>query len=230
MLKIYKSRASKSTTQEEESDMMELPIELLSLMQQPKENFELEDRGIIFINSVLTKQTLERPSKRLLNLHFNSNFTDPIQIIINSPGGFTDAGWAFIDIMESIKNPITTIAIGEIASMATSIFIAGDKRIMSPNSIAMIHEFSTGTSGNYSDLVASRKAEDIEYQKDLDHLLRHSKYTSHAQITNFLLKDTDNWLTPKEMEMHGLCDEISARRRRKSRPKQKAKKKRRERS
>ena len=126
MLKIYKSRASKSDIQEEESEMMELPIELLSLMQQPKENFELEDRGIIFINSVLTKQTLDRPSKRLLNLHFNSNFTDPIQIIINSPGGFTDAGWAFIDIMESIKYPITTIAVGEIASKASSIFIAGD--------------------------------------------------------------------------------------------------------
>jgi len=223
MLRIYKNKSIKTNTQEEDMDMAEFPIELLSLMQQPKESFELEDRGIIFINSVLTKQTLDRPSKKLLNLHFNSEFTDPIQILINSPGGFTDAGWAFIDIMESIKNPITTIAIGEIASMATSIFIAGDKRIMSPNSIAMIHEFSTGTSGNYSDLVASRKAEDIEYQKDLDHLLRHSKYTSHTQITNFLLKDTDNWLTPKEMRIHGLCDEISLRRKRKLRTKIKPK-------
>ena len=39
------------------------------------------------------------------------------------------------------------------------------------------------TAGNYSELVASRKAEDIEYQKELDHLLRHSRYTTEAQIT-----------------------------------------------
>ena len=126
--------------------------------------------------------------------------------------------------MESVKNEIITIAVGEIASMATSIFIAGDKRIMSPNSIAMIHEFSTGTSGSYSDLIASRKAEDIEYHKELDHLLRHSKYSSHTQVTTHLLKDTDNWLTPKEMKQHGLCDEISSKRKRKSKSRNKASK------
>ena len=52
-------------------------------------------------------------------MHFNSGFNEPIQIIINSPGGFTDAGWAFIDMMEFVKNEIITIAVGEIASMAT---------------------------------------------------------------------------------------------------------------
>jgi ATP-dependent Clp protease protease subunit len=143
-----------------------------------------------------------------LSLHFNPNFTETIQIIINSPGGYTDAGWAFIDMMDFVKNDIKTIAVGEIASMATSIFISGDERVMSANSVAMIHEFSTGSSGNYSELVASRKAEDMEYQKDLNHLLKHSRYTTQTQITANLLKETDNWLTPTEMKYHGLCDEI----------------------
>jgi len=212
MLKIHKPKIKEKNEntfiQEEDVEQIEFPMELFQLMQA-RDNLELEDRGIIFINSVITKHTLDRAYKRLLSLHFNPNFTETIQILINSPGGYTDAGWAFIDMMEFVKNPIKTVAIGEIASMATSIFIAGDERVMSPNSIAMIHEFSTGTAGNYSELVASRKAEDIEYQKDLDHLLRHSKYTTETQITTNLLKETDNWLTPKEMKHHGLCDVIS---------------------
>lgn len=213
MLKIHRPKIKEtnktSITQDgdTEQEQMDFPLELIQFMQA-RDNLELEDRGIIFINTVIAKPTLDRACKRLLSLHFNPNFTDTIQILINSPGGYTDAGWAFIDIMESVKNPITTVAIGEIASMATSIFIAGDRRVMSPNSIAMIHEFSTGTTGNYSELVASRKAEDIEYRKDLDHLLRHSKYTTDAQITANLLKETDNWLTPSEMKLHGLCDEV----------------------
>ena len=226
MLKIHnpKSKEKNETqfVQEEETEQAEFPLELFQLMQA-RDNLELEDRGILFINSVITKHTLDRAYKRLLSLHFNPNFTDTIQIIINSPGGYTDAGWAFIDMMEFVKNPIKTIAVGEIASMATSIFIAGDQRVMSPNSVAMIHEFSTGTAGNYSELVASRKAEDIEYQKDLDHLLRHSRYTTQAQITSNLLKETDNWLTPAEMSYHGLCDEITEPRPRKK--KRSAKKK-----
>jgi ATP-dependent protease ClpP protease subunit len=127
--------------------------------------------------------------------------------------------------MEFVENEIVTVAIGEIASMATSIFIAGDQRIMSPNSVAMIHEFSTGTAGSYAQLVAGRKAEDIEYQKDLSHLIRHSKYTTEAQITTNLLKETDNWLTPKEMQFHGLCDKITAKRKRKKTKKKSSKRK-----
>lgn len=213
--KIQNLKTSLTKEEEQEQEMMELPLDFFQMVQS-RDNLELEDRGIIFINSIITKQTLDKAYKRLLSLHFNSGFNEPIQIIINSPGGFTDAGWAFIDMMEFVKNEIITIAVGEIASMATSIFIAGDKRIMSPNSVAMIHEFSTGTSGNYSELVASRKAEDIEYQKDLDHLLRHSKYSNHTQITTNLLKETDNWLTPEEMKSHGLCDEITTQRKRRS--------------
>ena len=225
MLKIHlpnlKEKNETNAVQEEETEQVEFPMELFQLMQA-RDNLELEDRGIIFINSIITKATLDRAYKRLLSLHFNPNFTETIQILVNSPGGYTDAGWAFIDIMEFVKNPIRTVAIGEIASMATSIFIAGDERIMSPNSVAMIHEFSTGTAGNYSELVASRKAEDIEYQKDLDHLLRHSRYTTQAQITTNLLKETDNWLTPHEMKLHGLCDQITEARKRPKKTKKKA--------
>lgn len=169
----------------------------------------LEDRGIIIINSYISKETLARATRRMLVLHFDEEFTDDIQVVLNSPGGFTDGGWAFIDTMRFVKNKVITVAMGEICSMATSIFIAGDYRIMAPHSTAMIHQFAWYREGNYSDLVAGRKMEDLEQEKDIQHLIDCSKYKSEAEVKKHLLKEYDNWLSPKEMKKHGLCDEIS---------------------
>jgi ATP-dependent Clp protease, protease subunit len=182
------------------------PFEFFS--QFGEENKNLENRGIIFISGPISKETLSRAGKRLLTLHFDKEFKDDIQIIINSPGGFCDAGWAFIDLMTFCSNRIVTIAMGETCSMGTNIFIAGDHRIMAPNAQSMIHHFSWAAMGNYADLVAQRKAEDMEHQREMEHLLKCSKYKTFADVEKYLLLDQDHWLTPKEMKKHGLCDQI----------------------
>lgn len=184
------------------------PIEMLISSQLTN---ELEESGIIFISSEITKESLERHSARLLSIHFDDTWPDDreVQIILNSPGGHIDAGSAFIDLMEFVRFPIRTIAVGEIASMATMIFIAGDHRIMSHRSTAMIHHFSTMVGGNYADLIAARKFEDIIYKNFVDHMIANSKYTTEEQVKKHLLHDKDNWLTPQEMILHGLCDEIT---------------------
>jgi len=169
---------------------------------------ELEDNGIFMLYDEIDKFSVQGIIQKLILLHSKSSFQDEIQIIINSPGGYVNAGWALIDIMNFIRMPVRTIAMGEICSMATYIFIAGSKRIMAPNSIAMIHQFSAENYGKYSDLLASRKAEDIEQAKGIAHLIKNSKYTSEKQIKENLLKSSDLWLTPKEMKKHGLCDAI----------------------
>lgn len=168
----------------------------------------LEDRGIIVINDFISKESLVGPYKKILALHFDPNFTDAIQIILNSPGGYTDGGWAFIDLLNFIKNPVRTVATGEICSMATMIFISGDNRIMSPNSVAMIHQFSGCNEGTYGDLVASRKAEDMEHSKIIAHFMHYSKYNNQKEVLANLLLDHDHWLSPAEMYKHGLCDNV----------------------
>jgi len=186
-----------------------MPIEaLMSMMGGNNVQAQLEDKGILFIEDVITKDTISRATKKLMALHFNAQFTDQIQIILNSPGGYCDAGWAFIDLMGWCKNPITTIALGEICSMATSIFIAGDNRVMSTNCSAMIHQFSDYGEGSYGDLIAKNKFWEMEYSKDLAHLLRCSKYKNKEQIKKHILKDHDHWLSPQDMKKHGLCDVI----------------------
>lgn len=221
-IKLPQMISKKCNCEEEEEEMVFLPMmeDMMPHMMDRDQN-ELESRGIILINSLISKPTLAKATKRLLLLHFNPEFQDDIQIILNSPGGFCDAGWAFLDTMNFVKNRIITIAMGEIASMATSIFITGDHRIMAPNSTAMIHQFSGATEGNYSDLLANRKAEDMEMKRNIAHLIRYSKYVKEKQIKKYILKSHDNWLSPQEMKKHGLCDEVQVIRSR--RPKKKMK-------
>lgn len=195
---------------DEESEAAEVvgnPFEMFSIVQEQDQK-ELEERGVILINDYITKETLARAYRRLMILHMDDSFKDDIQIIINSPGGYCDAGWAFIDMMAFCKNNIRTIAMGEIASMAASIFIAGDERIISPNTSTMIHQFSSYAEGAYGDLLAHSKAWDLEMSKDIAHLIRCSKYKTAADVKKHILKDHDHWLSPQDMKKHGLCDSI----------------------
>lgn len=177
---------------------------------------DLEERGIIILDKGITKQSISRISTRLLALHLDPSFNDSVQIILNSPGGYLDAMWSLIDVMDSCRLNIRTVANGEICSAATMIFVAGDERIMSPNSTAMIHHFSTWAYGTYYDLVAARKNQDLEAQRILRHFIKHSKYKTAKDIESKLLLKNDNWLSPAEMKKHGLCDSIL-----KGRPKRK---------
>lgn len=183
------------------------PFEVLQMIHQHDQK-ELEERGIIIINNVISKETLARAFRRMMILHLDDEFTDDIQVILNSPGGYCDAGWAFIDMMGFVKNKIRTVGMGEICSMAASIFIAGDERVLSPNCSTMIHQFADYGEGKYGDLVAKGKMWDMEMNKDIAHIIRCSKYKNAAEVKKYILKDHDHWLSPQEMKKHGLCDTI----------------------
>lgn len=168
----------------------------------------LENRGVIFITGMISNEALAYITRKILTLHFDPNFTDDIQLIINSGGGYVDAGWALIDLLSFVDNRVITVAMGEVASMAASIFMAGDYRIMTQNATCMIHHFTTVSGGNYRDLIAQRKAEDMEYHKLLRHLINCSKYKTEKDVVKNLLLDQDNFLSPEEVKKHGLCDQI----------------------
>lgn len=187
----------------------ELPDDAMQFFSNlGKDSDDLDKKGIIIINGVISSDSLARASKRLLTLHFDPNFKDDIQIIINSPGGYLDAMWAFIDLMQFVDNKVKTVALGEIASAAAFIFIAGDERIIAPNTSVMFHHFSGGHQGTYPALVAGKKGDDIEYGKILRLIKECSKYKTDEQVLSHILQEQDNWLTPPEMIKHGLADHI----------------------
>lgn len=166
----------------------------------------LEQRGILLIDKPISKETISQVTNKLLTLQFDDKFDEEVQIIINSPGGYLDATWAFIDAMESVRFPIRTIAMGEICSAAVMIFIAGDTRVMSPNSVAMIHHFSTFTGGSYPELLANRKSEDLQAIRMVRHFIHNSRYNTPKEVIDNILLGHNNWLSPREMKKHGLCD------------------------
>ncbi len=204
---IEKKRKQEDKKNDDEEAPEEVQVMQFPFMHGPSEDRELEERGIIILDREISKQTLARASAKLLAFHFNERWNDPLQLILNSPGGYLDAAWAFIDVMDSIRLPVRTIAMGEIVSAAAMIFVAGDERVMSPNSSAMIHHFSTMTGGSYPELVASRKSEDLQANRIIQHFLRHStKYKNAKEVEDKILLSHDNWLSPQEMKAHGLCD------------------------
>jgi ATP-dependent Clp protease, protease subunit len=172
-------------------------------------NDTLYDRGIIFINDDISKETLVEPTKALLEYHFDPEWKDEVQIVINSYGGETDASFAFIDMMNFVRNKIRTIAVGSICSASVDIFIAGQDRIMAPNASAMIHTHSWGVEGKYDDLVSFSKANEMSQKTRLKHYLANSKYETEEEVRQNLLTQLDIWLTPEQMIEHGLADAIS---------------------
>jgi ATP-dependent protease ClpP protease subunit len=193
---------------DEEDDEEELADAISSALVPKTDIDDLEEHGVIVIDKEITKKTLAKASNRLLALGLDPTFNETVQIILNSPGGDTDAMWGFIDLIETSRLTVRTIAMGEICSAATEIFITGDERVMSENSVAMIHNYSTITYGSHHELIAARKWQDIEYQKSIRHYLKHSKYNTAKDVEKHVLLRNDHWLTPEEMKKHGLCETI----------------------
>ncbi|MFH1024617.1 MAG: ATP-dependent Clp protease proteolytic subunit [Planctomycetota bacterium] len=139
-----------------------------------------------------------------------------IQLIINSPGGSVDAGFAIIDIMEWSRLPVYTTGIGMIASMGLLIFMAGEKghRVVTPRTSILSHRFSAWAVGNHSELVAGRKEQDLVHCRIVNHYLQHTNLKTEADLTRTILRDVDTWLTLEEAVRHGIADIVQPDRKR----------------
>ena len=148
-----------------------------------------------------------------VNFIIKSNFifdSDAVlTMMVNSPGGSVSDGFALIDVMGTSRVPISTVGIGQVASMGVLIVSAGTKgkRVITKNTEIMAHQFSTMIYGKYHELVASQK-----YHVDLEksfirHFLKHTNMTE-KQIKDIMFSPTDRWLTPAEAKKYGICDEV----------------------
>lgn len=130
---------------------------------------------------------------------------DDITVHINSYGGEVAEGLAIYNTLKTHKANITTVCDGFACSIASVIFMAGDKRIMSNSSMLMIHNAWTYTQGNAEEL---RKT-----AEDLDKISSASinAYLEHINIEEAELKallDEESWLTPTEALDMGFATEI----------------------
>jgi len=165
----------------------------------------LEDR-VIFLDSELYPEFASFIVKQLLLLDANDKKKD-IKMFINSPGGDVVSGLMIIDTIKNIKPDVSTIVMGQAASMAAVIASCGakGKRFASENSRIMIHQVTSGAFGQESD-IAIRAKEISRLKIQLNGILVSTTGKNIKQIT----KDTDRdfFMTADEALMYGIIDAI----------------------
>ena len=130
-----------------------------------------------------------------------------IAIYINSPGGVVTSGMAIYDTMQFIKPAVSTLCIGQAASMGSLLLAAGhkDMRFATPNARIMVHQPSGGFSGQASDI--ERHARDIlKMKKRLnDVYVKHCGRT-YEEVERTL--DRDHFMTAEEAQEWGVVDKV----------------------
>ncbi len=131
-----------------------------------------------------------------------------IFMYINSPGGVVTSGFAIYDTMQYIKPKIATLCIGQAASMAATLLLAGEKgmRYALPTSRIMIHQpIGGGYRGQATDLEIHLK-ETLKIKELLQKL--YAKHTGNSYTMIEKAMDRDNFLSPEEAKKFGIVDQI----------------------
>ena len=167
----------------------------------------LKDR-IVILGSSVTDMVANSIIAQLLFLE-SENPEKDIQIYINSPGGIVTAGMAIYDTIQHVRCPVSTICIGQAASMGAVLLCSGtkEKRYSLPNSRILIHQplITGGISGQATDIDLQAK-EILRMRKVLNEILsRHS-----GQTIERIEKDTDRdyIMSADEAKTYGLIDEV----------------------
>ncbi len=130
-----------------------------------------------------------------------------INLYINSPGGVVTAGMAIYDTMQFIKPDVSTMCIGQAASMGSFLLAAGTKgkRFVLPNSRIMIHQPSGGFSGMASDIAIHAK-EIMSLKARLNETMARHTGRSVEQIERDV--DRDNFMSAAEAQAYGIVDAV----------------------
>ncbi|HSP07844.1 MAG TPA: ATP-dependent Clp endopeptidase proteolytic subunit ClpP [Acidobacteriota bacterium] len=162
--------------------------------------------NIIFIGTPIDDVIANLVIAQMLFLEAEDPEKD-IQIYINSPGGSITAGLAIYDTMQFVRPDVSTIAIGQAASMAAVILSAGTpgKRLALPNSRVILHQPLGGFQGQASDIHI--QAQEILRMKDrlIDILHQHSKQPREQVEKD---ADRDFILNAEQSKDYGLIDEV----------------------
>jgi len=173
---------------------------------------ELFMRGHHVFMGDVTQETMKPLIDWIIAENYNKdNKKKELTLGICSPGGDLNACFALVDIMKGSKIPIRTIGMGMIASCGLLMFISGEKgrRVLTPNTSILSHQFSWGSFGKEHELFAAVKEFDLTTQRMIDH---YKKCTglSEKDIREYLLPPQDVWLSAKEAKKLGLCDSIQS--------------------
>ncbi|WP_353186662.1 ATP-dependent Clp protease proteolytic subunit [Bosea sp. (in: a-proteobacteria)] len=130
-----------------------------------------------------------------------------ISFYINSPGGVVTSGLSIYDTMQFIRCPVTTLCVGQAASMGSLLLTAGakDMRFALPNARIMVHQPSGGYQGQVTDiLIHAKEVESLK--KRLNEIYVKHTGRSYEEIHNAL--ERDNFMTAEQAREFGLIDKV----------------------
>ena len=162
--------------------------------------------SIIFIGTPIDDQIANLIVAQLLFLEAEDPERD-INLYINSPGGSITAGMAIYDTMQFIKNDVTTICVGQCASMGALLLTAGTKgkRFALPHSRILIHQPSGGASGQATDVRIM--AEEILRMREMtSRIIANHSGQDFDQVEKDV--ERDRILNPFQAKEYGLIDEV----------------------
>jgi ATP-dependent Clp protease protease subunit len=165
----------------------------------------LKDR-IVFLGSAVDDDVANIIIAQFLFLESEDPDKD-VQLYINSPGGVVTAGLAIFDTMQYVRCPVSTLCLGQAASMAAVLLSAGKKgsRYALPHSRVMIHQPLGGARGQATDIEI--QAREIRHMKDvITQILVDATGKNRDDITKDI--DRDFYMGPAQAKEYGLIDEI----------------------
>lgn len=169
----------------------------------------LKDR-IVFVTGGIEDGLASLITAQLLFLE-SENPKKDIAMYINSPGGIVTSGLAIYDTMQYIRCPVTTVCIGQAASMGSLLLAAGEagSRIALPNSRIMVHQPSAAYRGVASDI--ERHADEIlDLKRRLNEI--YVKHTGQEYDAIEKKLDRDSFMTAEEARDFGIVDKVFERR------------------
>jgi ATP-dependent Clp protease protease subunit len=172
----------------------------------------LKDR-IVFLGSAVDDDVANIVIAQFLFLESEDPEKD-IQLYVNSPGGVVTAGLAIYDTIQYVRCPVSTICIGQAASMGALLLGAGEKgqRFSLPHSRIMIHQPLGGARGQATDIEI--QAREVLHMKEvITEILTRSTGKSRDDIVRDI--DRDFYMSPGQAKEYGLIDEIFENKKRK---------------
>ena len=161
---------------------------------------------IIFLTGEVNDMVSSLISAQLLFLE-SENPNKDIYFYINSPGGAVSSGLAIYDTMQYIKPDVSTVCIGQAASMGSLLLTAGTKgkRVCLPHSRIMTHQPSGGVQGQATDIEIHAK-EILNLRKKLNNI--YVKHTGQSLSSVEKIMERDTFMSPEEALKMGLLDEV----------------------
>tara|TARA_B100000989_G_scaffold291894_1_gene267016 strand:- start:166 stop:777 length:612 start_codon:yes stop_codon:yes gene_type:complete len=161
---------------------------------------------IVFLVGPINDNIASLATAQLLFLE-SENPKKEIYLYINSPGGLVTAGLGVYDTIQYIKSDVSTLCIGQAASMGSFLLAAGKKgkRYSLPNSRIMVHQPSAGFQGQATDIEIHAN-EVLSLKKRLNEIYAKHTGQSVSEIKNAL--ERDNFMTPENAKEFGLIDQV----------------------